>query len=377
MLAATERICPEPSLADLNFDRMAVQCRSSAGTLYTRNIPIGMPQISSDLLDTVVYLYRNEAEAKVGKDFGGTGFLVGLPDETYPDRATYFYAITNWHVACDGGFSTIRVNNKDGSADIFEFGPEEWHFVPRYDVAVIPMPFNPSRLKAAMLPTQLFVNKEMFNQELVGTQGALGVGSDVFMIGRFIDHDGGQTNRPAARFGHISVLPAPIIQSNKIKADSFCIDMHSRTGHSGSPVFVYRTPRTEVGFVQTVHNNSYFGVLGIHWGQFPELWEIKKGAERAESEARSLILEGQYIKGQSGMACVLPAWSIMEVLTMPKLKELRREHTKVKLEPQLKRDGLPPTPETAAPPATDANPNHREDFTRLVGAAARKREPED
>src|ERR1700693_3020590 len=115
-------------------------------------------------------------------------------------------------------------------------------FVPQYDIAVIPMPFNPDHLKAAMLPTQLFVNKEMFEANNVGTKGALGVGSDTFMVGRFIDHDGGETNRPAARFGHISVLPAPIIQPNDVTADSFCIDMHSRPGYSGSPVFVYRTP---------------------------------------------------------------------------------------------------------------------------------------
>jgi hypothetical protein len=373
MFGATERICPEPSFADLDFEQMPVECRSSNGARYTRHIPVGMPQISSDLLDTVVYLYRNEAEAKEGKDFGGTGFLVVLPDETYPDRISYFYAVSNWHVVCQKGFSTIRVNNKDGSVEVFEFGPEEWHFSPQYDIAVIPIPFNASRLKASVLPSQRFVTKDMFETNSVGTTGALGVGSDTFMIGRFIDHDGGQTNRPAARFGHISVLPAPIIQPNKIKADSFCIDMHSRTGHSGSPVFVYRTPHTEIGFVQTVHNYSYFGVLGIHWGQFPELWEIEQGIEAAESEAGTLVLEGQYVKGLSGMACVLPAWLILEVLKMPKLTKLRRENTKRVFEPQFKKEGLPPTAEAASPPATGANPNHLKDFTHLVDVAARKR----
>jgi hypothetical protein len=375
MFAATERLCPEPSFADLDFEWRAVECRSSAGTRYTRNIPIGMPQISSFFLDTVVYLYRNKAEAEEGKNFGGTGFLVTLPDETYPDRAAYFYAITNWHVACQKGFSTIRVNNKDGSVDVFEFGPEEWHFLPQYDVAVIPMPFNASRLKAAMLPTQLFVTKEMFGSE----SPLLGVGSDVFMIGRFIDHDGGQTNRPAARFGHVSVLPAPIIQPNKVKADSFCIDMHSRTGHSGSPVFVYRTPGSDIASASVIAHGSYLGILGIHWGQFPELWEIEKGAAAAlQSEVGTLILEGEYVKGLSGMACVLPAWTILEVLKMPKLIGLRRDHTKKVFEPQFGKEGLPPMPEAAgatgaAAPGDDANPHHLKDFTRLVDVAARKR----
>jgi hypothetical protein len=378
MFSATERVWPEPSFADLDFERLAVEWRSSAGTRYTRHIPVGMPQISPSFLDTVIYLYRDEAEAKEGKDFGGTGFLVNLPDETHPTRASYFYAVTNWHVAVQKGFSTIRVNNLDGNVEVFEFGPEEWHFLPKYDIAVIPMPYNPSRVRAAMVPEHTFVTKDLFVYH-----GALGVGSDVFMIGRFIDHDGGQTNRPAARFGHISVLPAPIIQSNGFKADSFCVDMHSRTGHSGSPVFAYRTPGSDLGWTGPDAHGPYLGLLGIHWGQFPEMWEIEKGvATTLQSEAGSLILEGNYVKGLSGMACVLPAWTILEVLKMPKLIELRRDHTKNVIEPQLKRDGLVPTPEVkgatgAAVPDGDANPNHLADFTRLVDVAARKRPQDD
>jgi hypothetical protein len=295
-----------------------------------------MPQIAPAFLDTVIYLYRNRAEAEEGKDFGGTGFLASLPDETYPDRLTYFYAVTNWHVACTGGYSTIRLNTKDGTVDILEFGPEEWLFLPQYDIAIIPLPFNPSTHKAAMLPTQNFVTKDMF---VAG--GPLGVGSDVFMIGRFIDHDGGQTNRPAARFGHVSVLPAPIIQPNKVKADSFCIDMHSRTGHSGSLVFVYRTPQSEIGFLLADGHGTYLGLLGIHWGQFPELWEIgkdQKAQAALQSQTGNLILEGQYVKGLSGMACVLPAWTILEVLKMPKITDLRRENTERMSKPQFDKD---------------------------------------
>jgi hypothetical protein len=365
MFAAIERVCPEPCFADLEFERAEVECVSSAGTRYTRYIPVGMPQIAPNFLDSVIYLYRNGEDAKAGKNFGGTGFLVTLPDETYPHQVSYFYAVTNWHVACRGD-STIRVNNVDGSVDVFEFGPDEWHFSTKYDVAVIPMPFNASRLRAAMLPTQMFVTEELFRGG-----GPLGVGSDVFMIGRFIDHDGGQTNRPAARFGHVSVLPAPIIQPNRVKADSFCVDMHSRTGHSGSPVFVYRTPRSEIGWVPSIEHGAYLGLLGIHWGQFPELWEIEKSKmPDSPSEAGTLILEGQYVKGLSGMTCVLPAWSILEVLRMPKLTGLRREHTTKVVLPRL---GLPPVAESASPEPDDANPDHLEDFKRLVDVAARKR----
>jgi hypothetical protein len=317
-----------------------------------------MPQIAPAFLDTVIYLYRSKAEAEEGKDFGGTGFLTSLPDETYPDRLTYFYAVTNQHVACTGGYSIIRLNTKDGAVDILEFGPEEWLFLPEYDIAIIPLPFDPGAHRVAMLSTQNFVTRDMF-----APGGPLGVGSDVFMIGRFIDHDGGQTNRPAARFGHVSVLPAPIIQPNKVKADSFCIDMHSRTGHSGSPVFIYRTPQSEIGFRLTSEPGNYLGLLGIHWGQFPELWEIGENKQKTaqatlQGQAENLILEGQYVKGLSGMACVLPAWAILEVLKMPKITRLRRENTERVWKAKFDREELPPVAESNGSSGGDANPNH-------------------
>src|SRR5215510_3828162 len=128
-----------------------------------------------------------------------------------PVGSPWIWTLAFWHHegrTPTHGYAATR------EAAILEFGPEEWHFLPQYDVAVIPMPFH-TRQRAATITTGTFVHKEMFDRT-----GPLGVGSDVFMIGRFIDHDGGQTTRPAARFGHISVLPAPIIQPNRVKADS-------------------------------------------------------------------------------------------------------------------------------------------------------------
>jgi hypothetical protein len=281
-----------------------------------------MPKIERRLLDTVVYLYKDRAEAEEGKNFGGTGFLVFMPGEMFPDRTAYFYCVTNWHVAVRDGFSTIRINTVDGIVDIFEFEPHEWHFLPQYDIAVIPMPYDMNRHRGAMIGSGVFVSRDLFDS------GALGVGSDVFMVGRFIDHDGGQTNMPAARFGHISVLPAPVVQPNHVKADSFCLDMHSRTGYSGAPVFVYKIPGSE--FLDTTPNNfaPYFGLLGIQWGAFPDKMSIEEDKiATARTQGTNLILEGQYVKGLSGMNCALPAWSIMEVLTMPELVRLRKQHS--------------------------------------------------
>ena len=61
------------------------------------------------------------------------------------------------------------------------------------------------------------------------------------MVGRFVDHDGGPTNLPAARFGNISIGPSKIRSELGKYVDTICLDTNSRTGFSGSPVYVYRT----------------------------------------------------------------------------------------------------------------------------------------
>ena len=73
-----------------------------------------------------------------------------------------------------------------------------------------------------------------------------------------------------------------------------------------------------------IQAKTLFKLLGIHWGQFPERWELRDGAKLAESR-EDLIVEGGYVEGMSGMTCVIPAWQIMEVLDMPILKKLRHQ----------------------------------------------------
>jgi hypothetical protein len=78
------------------------------------------------------------------------------------------------------------------------------------------------------------------NERDVAAEG-IGPGEDVFMVGRFMDHDGGAINQPAVRFGNISTMPANIKQPNGVIRPCYCIDLHSRAGFSGSPVYAFRT----------------------------------------------------------------------------------------------------------------------------------------
>jgi hypothetical protein len=147
-------------------------------------------------------------------------------------------------------------------------------------------------------------------------------------------------------------------------ANSYCVDMHSRSGYSGSPVFVYRTPAGDLELTaknatsaHSLHSlgAAFLGLLGIHWGQFPESWPIEgRRAVAGEAAQRGpLVLEGQSVKGVSGMTCVLPAAHIVEVLNMPVLRNARTQRDQELAEYLRKHGGLPPDAESANPEAPD------------------------
>lgn len=288
--------------------------------LSIKRVREGMPKLPNDVILCTFYLYPSAKHAEEGRNVGGTGFIVGVPSELHPDQ--YFtYGVTNWHVACSEGCSVVRVFTKDGRTAILNFGPEDWQFIAgKDDIAAIEIDAGSLNLNTKFLSTEMFVTRQHLEREDIT------IGEDVFMIGRFMDHDGGLLNVPAARFGHISMLPhGKILTPNGARRESFCVDMHSRTGYSGSPVFVYRTPGSDFTTQGLNFGNRMLMLLGIHWGHFPELWEITEAEvnPRHVREA-SLVMDRRFVKGLSGMTCVAPAWGIQELLDIPKFADRRK-----------------------------------------------------
>lgn len=367
----TRTVHSDVGLRHLRFAKRPVVRHSARGTPFTTWEPVGVPRIPPEMLDCVVYLYASEEDARSGSNFGGTGFFAAV--ESADPGHSFVYVVTNWHVACQGS-PVVRVNTRDGGFDVFPFDDVQWHFDPksRSDIAVIPLALDPTVYKMSTIPTSGFLTEEINAMALVGP------GDDVFMLGRFIDHDGGNVNRPAARFGHISINPTPIMQSNGATANSYCVDLHSRTGYSGSPVFVYRTPGSDLteelkddGKLRILEPGvTFFALLGIHFAQFPEIWEVSdKGRLLNQSTKEPLLTDGKFIRGLSGMTCVLPAWSIMEVLNLPELKS-HRDSVNAFLKQKTAQDASKPTAESSSPPANGENPNHLEDFNQLLRRAS-------
>lgn len=372
-------------LSELDFTRISVTDYSSRGTPFLRRVPVGMPKIPAMIRNAAFYLFPTAEDARRGTNFGGTGFLIGVPSKLHAKYGRgHIYAVTNWHVAVQGS-PVIRLNTQSGAPDIIDVDVHDWFFDGVHDIAVLPVNIDQNLHAVTVLASAMLVT------ETAVRDGEIGPGDDVFMVGRFMDHDGGEKNQPALRFGNIAMNPTPIMQDNGVKADAYCVDLHSRTGYSGSPVFVYRTPQSDLTPLQ-MGASTFFLILGIHFAQFPELWEVTSAGKLIRESNEPLLTDGKYIKGLSGMTCVLPAWTIRKVLNMARLKKMR-EDNEAKTEARFQKEGYPPESEDvrfhqgdpdmdapiseAALPANGANPKHREDFTSLVGAAARRRESED
>lgn len=278
-----------------------------------------MPAIPNSMLQSVVYLYRDSDDALEGKNAGGSGFLVSLPSKTHAGKE-HVYVISNWHVAIKGGFSAVRVNTDDGSTRLIESDPSEWEFVVKGgDLAVLPTSLNTRIDRCSAIEARQIAAASM--QDFYRT------GEDVFMLGRFIDEDGGQRNQPAARFGNISVLPIALNNPpSNSDADTkyYLLDMHSKSGFSGSPVFAYRTMGSVIGqkmeALRDVWGNvtlplhaPMVGLIGIHCGHYND----------------SIHVQGPFgdavATGPSGMTYALPATSIVALLDCPKLTQRRQE----------------------------------------------------
>lgn len=298
-----------------------------------------MPGIPKQFLNCVFYLYASYEDAKAGKRAGGTGFLIAMPADNNLGLG-HHYGVTNWHVAVRDGFSVIRFNTEDGY-EIIERDPSEWIFSPgKYDIAVTPLSLRDPEQQTFFVSTQLMYNIEADNR--------FGPGDDVFMIGRFVDLEESKSNMPAVRFGNISTDPVPIEQPTGYKEGlSYCVDMHSRDGFSGSPVFVYRTPGSDFSWTVTGERglestNSYFALLGIHWGQFPEYWPVVPGKATEEEAAHiELAPNSHAVKGVSGMTCVIPAVEIVNVLDCELLDEQRRQENELQKQNAKSRPAKP------------------------------------
>lgn len=334
-----------------------------------------MPRIDQRIVRAVFFLYPSAADALKLKNAIGTGFFVGMGSKK---GVGHYYAVTCKHILTKHrGQSVnfaIRLDVKDSSVpEINESTVDEWELHSDDDLAVLPIPLDDERHEAACLPfgNPFFLPKEYDD---------IGVGDDSFMMGLFADHRGRKGDTPLARFGNVSMLASKdalvSYETDRRLYERHIVDMHSRDGYCGSPVFVYRTfgadlttgsemvkidagPILEAadpergnrsqGVVLTrVSPRTMFRFFGVHCGQFAETWRKS---------------DGETIDGVSGLTTVVPAHKLTDLLFSEKLIQGRSD-----------RDADLPAAavlEATRESTGHLNPDHAEDFNSLLDAAVR------
>ncbi len=239
----------------------------------------------------------------------GTGFFVAIPSEMH-SGINYIYLVTAKHVAKElmGERFIIRANVKGGRA-VFITGSEDtrWWTHPTddsVDVAVI-----------GWAPPDIVddrrVGLEMFLDDDIMRTKNIGLGDEVFMTGLFIHLAGSARNQPIVRMGNIAMIPdEPIPTSDLGDIEGYLIESRSIGGLSGSPAFVRETVSMGLGA---------FYLLGLMHGH----WDIP--SEQRDDSARPDAPADSYGKVNMGIAVVVPAKKIREVLFQPGLVEMRSD----------------------------------------------------
>lgn len=270
-----------------------------------------MPRIAEQYSDIAIYLYASRAHADSGSDIGGSGFLVGVPVDGNPGRS-WVLAVTNRH-NIEQGATIVRVNNKAGSTAIYEIQQDDWFFhSDDQDLAVAPTRMNEDYQRFRFVNIDSLVTKEKM------TELDIGVGTDTFLVGRFVGSDGGQTNIPTVRFGNIAQMPTTILNEFNQAQESFIIESRSISGFSGSPVFAYKQPfQVKLGGESSQADNTFWGpaLLGVNWGHAGSVGCIFD-AQGNEQE--------MYVETNAGLAFATPAWRLLELLNSSRLRDRLR-----------------------------------------------------
>jgi len=254
-----------------------------------------MPRIADSFLECVVHLYPTVDDAHAARPVGGTGFLVTTPYEDDPDHLAA-YVVTNAHVAVNT--TAIRLNLVAGGSEIVDVTGWPWaEHQDGDDLAALHIPLYPGlRHQRAMGLSMLLTREEI--EEL-----HVGLGDDVYFMGRFVSHDGQEQNLPVVRWGTIARMPSePIRQVERaFDQESYLVEARSLSGFSGSPVmlhippFSFRFPTGEWGQSDgdPLSPTTTTGLLGVDWGH--------------------LGLPGVQ-NSNTGVMAVVPSWKLRQLL---------------------------------------------------------------
>jgi hypothetical protein len=238
----------------------------------------------------------------------GTAFIVGVAGRW---GNAYTHAVTARHVAecVDGKPYMIGVNFKDGEMGWFGSSLKWWYHPKEPDtVDVAVTVFTPTpRMDVEFISEAVFATDDR-----IGKYG-IGVGDEINVVGLFTRFFGSRKHIPIVRTGNIAMMPSDKLPVNGGETEVYLVEGRSIGGLSGSPVFVRHTVTMPAIAADTKEPQRISGVSQLHLlGLMRGHWDLKLGVAPVQSEAVNM-----------GIAIVIPAQKILEVLYHPELVTLR------------------------------------------------------
>jgi len=258
--------------------------------------------IPRELLDSVVSL---GVETAAGFNPGGAAYFVTVPATLVPDKQ-HTYLVTAGHCVRARDNLVTRLN-APGGGTVVDLLPLEdrWLRLAEPDlgeqyVDLAAVRWNPE--VSAEAGYKSIPLETMFDERLVGNEAdvGIGIGDEVFTVALMGVRYAQEQDAPMARTGNISMVPRePMLvrfeNGPELRMRLYLIELRSGSGVSGSPVFA----RPRVGQGAPGPAISLLGTLVGPWDG---------GAE-----------------GQAGLAKVLPAQLLKELLYQEEETEKRRD----------------------------------------------------
>jgi hypothetical protein len=247
-------------------------------------------------------------------EYKGTVFGVGIPHNGTTTRGL-IHLVTAKHVAERMGTDfIIGFNGKDGLPLYLRSNEEvNWFYHPTepdaVDVAV--MPFTPGKgdLYDFMgVPVDSFATTERI------AEFSIGLGDEITNIGLFAPFPGKTHFIPIIRTGNVAMMPEDPVPTQIGEIEAYLVEGRSMGGLSGSPVFCRSTVHvpvsTDRGKQGIVSGLGEFHFLGLMHGHFHKEFF-------PEPHTQEFV--------NMGVAIVIPAKKILEVLYHPELVKMRED----------------------------------------------------
>lgn len=206
----------------------------------------------------------------------------------------------------EGGFEDIRLDLEAFEVDLFS----------RVDAAILPLhgmvlADELSRFDIVPVPATETASSKI---------SRIDAGVEIKISGLFSKHWGKDTITPVLRTGHLAMWPAQKLDFGHFgESDGYIVEVLSIGGLSGSPVFV-KTPiskpsfRKRGGFIKT-HEYRWLGLVHGHWD------EKDDSNQTAQSDEKQSSIN-------MGMAMVVPAYKVLEILGSEEIKSADDEFYK-------------------------------------------------